>query len=504
MSTPSIPLLTPADDFPDPLPLLDVCDGIVAVSREITGEMLARAYPKGIFPWYSKPDPVLWWATSPRMVLDVANLKLSRSLKKRLRQAAEGCYDDHGIRRKIEITLDNDPEAVMNACAAPREGQDGTWISDELKAAYLSLFPDHLHSIEVYIDGKLSGGLYGMAFGRMFYGESMFCKTNDASKMALCALVAILRNENIPWVDCQQETEHLASLGAAPVDFEEFAGHLKTYTAREDADWTAYNDNLCKLFADLLAPAGKASQTETECRAAEHFGMTGLSDCSYIPGQNERLLVAIPNPGTHFGKRASSILSRLGFRRSGSMNYRPACPGCNACLSYRVPVDLFKPDRSHRRCMTRNEDLYCTILPRQVTDEHYALFDKYLKSRHQGSIMENMTIDDYRMMVMDTTTETVLLEFRTKEGELKMVAITDVFDDGLSACYTFFDPDDSKRSLGSFGILTQIFLARRYGLKWTYLGYWVPQCGNMAYKSRFKPAEVFTDDRWISVESALK
>lgn len=503
MSTPTIPFITPADDFPDPQPLLGVCDGIVAVSDEITGEMLSKAYPKGIFPWYSRPEPVLWWATSPRMVLDVGNLKISRSLKKRLRQAEQGFYDDHGVRRTIEIVLDNDPEAVMNACAEPRKGQDGTWISEELKAAYLSLFPDHLHSVEVYIDGKLSGGLYGMAFGRMFYGESMFRKATDASKMALCALVAILRNENIPWVDCQQETEHLASLGASPVPFEEFSEHIRAYTAEDDAEWVAYDDNLCKLFPDLLAPAKKAA-ADIECRAAEHFGMTALADCSYIPGQNERLLVAIPNPGTHFGKRASSILSRLGFRRSGTMNYRPACPNCKACLSYRVPVDLFKPDRSQRRCLDKNEDLYCTILPRQVTEEHYALFDKYLKSRHQGSIMENMTIDDYRQMVMDTTTETVLLEFRTRDGELKMVAVTDVFDDGISACYTFFDPDEPKRSLGSFGVLTQIFLARRYGLKWAYLGYWVPQCGNMAYKSRFKPAEVFMDDRWISAESALK
>ena len=182
--------------------------GLLAAGGSLNPQRLEAAYRRGIFPWYSPGQPVLWWAPDPRMVLQTAHFKLSRSLRKTVQRFADtpGC----------EIRVDHDRAAVLKACAgAPREGQSGTWIVPELQRAYLA-WPA-MHSIETWIDGELVGGLYGVGIGRMFFGESMFAHRTDASKIALAALVAFCRAHGIPLIDCQQHTRHLASFGARTI-----------------------------------------------------------------------------------------------------------------------------------------------------------------------------------------------------------------------------------------------------------------------------------------------
>jgi len=203
--------------------------GLLAAGGMLTPARLDAAYRRGIFPWYAPGQPPLWWTPDPRMVLKTAGFRLSRSLRKTVQRfaAAPGC----------EIRIDHDRAAVLRACAsAPREGQAGTWIVPELQAAYLA-WPA-MHSVETWMDGELAGGLYGVHLGRMFYGESMFMRRTDASKIALAALVCLCRELGIPWIDCQQNTRHLASLGAAEVSRRDFEAHLSTH-AGEPRDWPA-------------------------------------------------------------------------------------------------------------------------------------------------------------------------------------------------------------------------------------------------------------------------
>jgi leucyl/phenylalanyl-tRNA---protein transferase len=204
--------------------------GLLAAGGTLTPERLEAAYRRGIFPWYGPGQPPLWWAPDPRMVLKTADFKLSRSLRKTVQRfaASPGC----------EIRVDFDRAAVLRACAeVPREGQHGTWIVPELQAAYLA-WPA-MHSVETWVDGELVGGLYGVNLGRMFYGESMFMRRTDASKIALCALVCLCREFGIPWIDCQQNTAHLASLGAAEVPRSVFEAHLAAHAGEPSPQpWT--------------------------------------------------------------------------------------------------------------------------------------------------------------------------------------------------------------------------------------------------------------------------
>ncbi|MBW8844383.1 MAG: leucyl/phenylalanyl-tRNA--protein transferase [Burkholderiales bacterium] len=214
--------------------------GLLAAGGTLTPERLEAAYRRGIFPWYGPGQPPLWWAPDPRMVLQTANFRLSRSLRKTVQRFAStaGC----------EIRIDHDRAAVLRACAsAPREGQSGTWIVPELQAAYLA-WPA-MHSVETWMDGELVGGLYGVNLGRMFYGESMFMRRTDASKIALAALVCLCREFGIPWIDCQQNTGHLASLGAAEVSRNVFEAHLATYVgAPTPGPWTYHSNHWHRLL----------------------------------------------------------------------------------------------------------------------------------------------------------------------------------------------------------------------------------------------------------------
>jgi leucyl/phenylalanyl-tRNA--protein transferase len=200
--------------------------GLLAAGGDLSPARLRAAYSRGIFPWYGLDQPPLWWAPNPRMVLQTQNFKISSSLRKTLTRF------NHNP--ACEIRVDSATEAVLFACAAAaREGQSGTWILPEMQAAYLRWAETGaVHSIETWMDGELVGGLYGINLGRMFYGESMFMRRTDASKIALAALVCLCREHDIRWIDCQQNTRHLASMGAAEVSRRAFEAHLSKALAQ--------------------------------------------------------------------------------------------------------------------------------------------------------------------------------------------------------------------------------------------------------------------------------
>jgi leucyl/phenylalanyl-tRNA--protein transferase len=206
-------------------------NGLLAASADLTPDRLVDAYRHGIFPWYAQGDPVLWWSPDPRMVLFIDEFRVRRSLAKVVRAD------------RFEIRVDTAFEEVMSSCAhAPRPGQYGTWITPGVIDAYCALHARGLaHSVEAWRDGELAGGLYGVAIGRMFFGESMFARERDASKVALVHLVAILRARDMPLIDCQQETAHLATFGARPIPRREFAQRLAALINSKTADaaWSA-------------------------------------------------------------------------------------------------------------------------------------------------------------------------------------------------------------------------------------------------------------------------
>lgn len=227
-------------------------DEIVCVTRHVDPERLPIAYSQGIFPWYEEGQPVFWWMTSPRMVLETKNFKVHHALKKRLKKAFQYLYGD----KRLSIRLDSCTEDVIRNCSLPRsEEEPGTWITEEMIQAYVQLAKqDMVHSVEVFLNDTLAGGLYGVSLGRMFYGESMFTHFSDLSKIALATLVAICRQDDIPWIDCQQETQHLKSLGASPVSLEEFKHHLDEYCPLPPVYWQKYRNKelneLLGVFCD--------------------------------------------------------------------------------------------------------------------------------------------------------------------------------------------------------------------------------------------------------------
>jgi leucyl/phenylalanyl-tRNA---protein transferase len=225
-----IPWLEANTPFPDVSTALTTdAPGLLAAGADLSPQRLLQAYRRGIFPWFSEGQPILWWSTDPRMVLYTDRFKVSDSLKKTLRKVERSRLEGgRGGDRQWDVRFDSAFEAVMRACAAPRKDGPGTWISEDIIAGYTGLFRmGHAHSSEVWLDGELVGGAYGVCIGRMFYGESMFARVSDASKVALAYLVAFLRSQGVRLLDCQQETGHLASLGAFPVARRDFLEHLR-------------------------------------------------------------------------------------------------------------------------------------------------------------------------------------------------------------------------------------------------------------------------------------
>ena len=242
-------------------------------------------------------------------------------------------------------------------------------------------------------------------------------------------------------------------------------------------------------------------------RDTPQFYLTAPSPCPYLAGNEERKVF------THLvGERAgelNNILTQGGFRRSQSIAYRPACEGCRACVSVRVVARDFRPTQSMRRILRRNADIAGEMRIAVPTSEQYAIFRAYLDSRHRDGGMADMTVLDYAMMVEDSHIETRIIEYRRCEpgmatkrpgGELVAIGLTDVLGDGLSMVYSFFEPEEANRSLGTFMVLDHIARARSMGLTYVYLGYWVRGSQKMDYKSRFLPQERLMPDGWARID----
>jgi leucyl/phenylalanyl-tRNA---protein transferase len=210
-----IPFLDTDDPFPPPELALQQPNGLLAAGGDLSPARLLDAYAQGIFPWFGREDPLLWWSPDPRMVLYVGELKLSRSLRRTIRSG------------RFRVTMDSAFPAVISGCAEPRTGQDGTWITPEMHTAYCLLFEmGYAHSVEAWSGDQLVGGLYGVALGRMFFGESMFARESDASKVAFVHMVAQFGRWKMPLIDCQMPTSHLASLGAREIPRADFLDHV--------------------------------------------------------------------------------------------------------------------------------------------------------------------------------------------------------------------------------------------------------------------------------------
>ena len=243
-------------DMPLPDPQAGLPGGLVAAGLDLSPARLEEAYRKGMFPWFSPGDPVLWWSPDPRMVLSCGELRVPRSLAKRLRQFGRDPQDPDA---PLRVTVDMAFGEVIRACARRQEarlgmgaartgapwpaapagaGRDATWITPDIVSVYEAWHRmGRVHSIETWIGERLAGGLYGVSIGRCFFGESMFSRAADASKVALAYLVSHLRRHGVPWIDCQQETPHLASLGAAPVPRAQFLASLAALRDEAPPPW---------------------------------------------------------------------------------------------------------------------------------------------------------------------------------------------------------------------------------------------------------------------------
>ncbi|WP_298931867.1 leucyl/phenylalanyl-tRNA--protein transferase [uncultured Ramlibacter sp.] len=242
-----LPWLDPGEPFPPVSTAWDAVQpapGLLAAGGALDVESLRRAYTAGIFPWFSEGQPILWWSTDPRMVLHTGDFRLHRSLRKTLVRFASSPH--------CEVRMDTAFDDVIGACSAsPREGQAGTWILPAMVRAYSDLHrAGFAHSVETWIDGQLAGGLYCVAIGQAVFGESMFTRVPDASKIALAALVAFCRAHGLGPIDCQQNTRHLASLGAREVPRDEFVRQVAYNVAKPPVAWRFERSLWAQLLAD--------------------------------------------------------------------------------------------------------------------------------------------------------------------------------------------------------------------------------------------------------------
>ena len=204
--------------FPPLTKAMSEPNGLLAAGGDLSADRLVQAYRHGCFPWFSEGQPILWWSPDPRTVLFPEQLHVSRSLAKLLRQ------------QRYQVSFDRDFEAVIQACAAPRRDADGTWITDDMQNAYTELHArGHAHSVEVWDHGELVGGLYGLAMGQLFFGESMFSRADNASKFGFVTLVKHLQAWGFVLIDCQMATRHLESLGARSIPRQQFADYLRDH-----------------------------------------------------------------------------------------------------------------------------------------------------------------------------------------------------------------------------------------------------------------------------------
>ena len=223
------------------------------------------------------------------------------------------------------------------------------------------------------------------------------------------------------------------------------------------------------------------------------FYMTPEHECNYLPGENAKTVFA--DPDFPINENIYTVLARHGFRRSGKHIYKPQCQQCNACIAIRLPVNNFIRNRNQKRNWARNNDLKITKVPANFNDEYFNLYQRYLAVRHPDGGMNSSDPEEFTSFLISDWATTIFYEFRKKD-KLLAVAVVDELTDGLSAVYTFFEPNQSHRSLGRFAVLTEIEGARHQGLQWLYLGYWIADCKKMQYKDEYQPLEYFYQDMW--------
>jgi arginine-tRNA-protein transferase len=225
-----------------------------------------------------------------------------------------------------------------------------------------------------------------------------------------------------------------------------------------------------------------------------HLYLTSEHECGYFP--NRRATNLVPDPAVKMTRELYSRLIAIGYRRSGDFSYRPHCHDCDACLPCRIAVKQYIPRRAQQRCRARNQDLSIRLVEAHYTDEYFALYRDYINARHGDGDMVDPTAEDFSSFLYSYWSDTFFIEIRLRQ-RLLAVAATDPLQNGLSAVYSFFDPEERARSLGNFCVLTQIDKAAAMGLEYLYLGYWIRNCRKMQYKSEYQPLQIYHNNQWV-------